>query len=392
MNTRNESHDLISSRRRVRVAHVVESLNLGGLEKLLVEFARHADRVRFDLRFVTLGRRGYLADEIEYLGWPVHALDLPGGRRPRAIFRLARLFHREAVNVVHTHSEGPLLYATPAAWLAGARRVIHTRHHGPDLGNSKHALAAMALVSRGVDRMVCVADDGARCALAEGVAASKLVTLRNGVDLARFPCNGPAADGPALIVARLSPEKDHATLLGAVAIAKEKDPSFRLEIAGGGPCLIEVKALATTLGLNECVRFLGVVHNTPALLERAGQLVLASWFEGISLTLLEGMASGLPVVATRVGGNPEVVVDGETGLLVPPRSPEDLAAALLTIRRDPRLAWRMGQAGRERAEQLFDIRKVVKQYESFYMKSANKEPGQARRMVSAVGAGEDCAS
>src|SRR4051794_26276011 len=102
----------------VRVVHVVESLELGGLEKLLVEFARHADRSRFALRFVTLGGQGGLAAEVESLGWPVESLDLAGRRRPRGVLQLARLFRREPVDVVHTHSEGPLLYATPAARLA----------------------------------------------------------------------------------------------------------------------------------------------------------------------------------------------------------------------------------------------------------------------------------
>ena len=145
----------------IRVAHVSESLDMGGLEKLLVDFARHADRARFDLRFVTLGDRGDLADAIEAEGWPVHALGLSRGLRPRAALRLARLFRRDRIDVVHTHSEGPLLYSVPAARLTGSR-VIHTRHHGPDLGNnSSRARAAVAFLSRWVDRMVCVAEDGA---------------------------------------------------------------------------------------------------------------------------------------------------------------------------------------------------------------------------------------
>ena len=351
---------------RIRVAHVAETMDLGGLEKLLVEFARHADRDRFDLRFVTLGARGDLAGEVEALGCPVHALNLPAGLRPRAVVRLLRLFRAERVDVVHTHSEGPLLYATPAARLAGVARVIHTRHHGPDLGSSRKALAAMALVSRAVDRVVCVADDGARRGLAEGVPAGKLMTVHNGIDLARFAYNGPTPGGPAVIVARLIPEKDHATLLRAMALAAREEPEFRLEIAGDGPCLAASKALAGELGLGDCVRFLGRVDDVPALLGRAGLLVLSSWLEGVSLTLLEAMARGLPVVATRVGGNPEVVVDGTTGLLVPPRDPVALAAALVAVWRDPERSRLMGLSGRERAERSFDIRRTVARYEVIY--------------------------
>lgn len=350
----------------VRVAHVSESLDLGGLEKLLVEFARHADRGRFDLRFVTLGARGDLAGEVEALGWPVVALGLPPGLRPRAVVRLAGLFRRGRVDVVHTHSEGPMLYATPAARLAGVRRVIHTRHHGPDLGSSRRALAAMALVSRAVDRVVCVAGDGARCGAAEGVPAAKLVTVHNGIDLERFAYSGPRPGGPAVVVARLIPEKDHPTLLRAAALAAAAEPGFRLEVAGDGPCLADVRALAGALGLGAVVKFLGRVDDVPGLLGRAGLLVLPSWLEGVSLTLLEAMARGLPVVATRVGGNPEVVDDGATGLLVPPRDPPALAAALLAVWRDHDLARRLGRAGRDRAARSFDIRRTVAAYEALY--------------------------
>lgn len=351
---------------RRRVAHVVESLDLGGLEKLIVEFVRHADGARFEARVVTLGQRGDLADEVERLGCPVHALNLPGGLRPRAVWTCAAWCRRERIDVVHTHSEGPLLYAAPGARLAGVRRVVHTRHHGPDLGNSRAALAGMALVARGVDRVVCVADAGARHARAEGFAASKLMTIHNGIDLSRFTDQGPTTGGPVVIVARVNPVKDHATLLHAAALASREEPSFRLEVAGDGPGLADLQTLASRLGLGERARFLGRVDDVPALLGRASALVLCSTMEGISLTLLEAMARGLPVVATHVGGNPEVVDDRVNGLLVPPRDPAALASALLTLWRDPELARQYGRQGRAKVERQFDIRRTVARYEAIY--------------------------
>ena len=344
---------------------------------MLVEFARHTDRDRFELSFVTLGGRGDLAGEVEALGCPVQALNLSPGRRLQAIPRLVHLFRRERINVVHTHSEGPLLYATPAARLARVGRVVHTRHHGPDLGSSRKALAAMALVSRAVDCLVCVADAGARCAVAEGARAARLLTVHNGIDLSRFAYRGPAPDGPAVIVARLIPEKDHLTLLRAVALAVRQEPEFRLEIAGDGPCLADVRAVADQLDLRGRVRFLGRVEDVPSLLGRARLLVLSSWLEGTSLTLLEAMARGLPVVATRVGGNPEVVADGLTGLLVPARDPAALAEALVAVWRNPALGRMMGLAGRERVERGFDIRRTVARYESIYL-NANDAAQPAR--------------
>lgn len=353
----------------IRVAHLAETMNMGGLEKLLVEFARHADRSRFSLRFIALGEPGHLAGEIQELGWPVTAFHAAPGLRSRLALvpKLVALLLRERIDVVHTHSEGPLFYGGPAARFARVRRVIHTRHHGPDLGSSRRRLAALAFAARFVDRVICVADDGARNSVREGVAASKVATIWNGIDLSRFAYAGPQPGGPAVIVARLIAEKDHATLLRATALAAQRDPDFRLEIAGDGPCFDDLMTLTRSLGIERHVRFLGRVDDVPALLERAGLLVLSSWLEGISLTLLEAMARGLPVVATNVGGNPEVVVDGETGVLVPSRSPEALADAMLAVRANHALARRLGRAGRERAEQWFDVRRMIARYETLYL-------------------------
>jgi glycosyltransferase involved in cell wall biosynthesis len=358
-----EIHDV-----SIRVAHVVETLDLGGLEKLITEFARHTDRTRFAPMVVTIGRRGLLADEVETLDCPVISLNRPPGVRSRvwSITQMARIFRRERVGVVHTHSEGPLLFGAPAARLAKVPRVVHTRHHGPDLGSSRRALTGMAFAARWVDCVACVADDGARRAADEGIDASKIQTIWNGIDLDRFAFRGPAPGGPAVVVARLSPEKDVETLLRATSIVARQMPEFRLEIAGDGPNRSGLEVLAKELNLGERARFLGRVDDVPALLGRASMLVLPSRMEGISLTLLEAMARGLPCVATRVGGNPEVVIDDQTGLLVPPGNPKALAHAIQTLWNDPERAEALGRAGRARAERHFDIRRTVATYESIY--------------------------
>src|SRR5438132_807922 len=114
----------------MRVAHVTLGLSTGGQEKLLVEFAKHADRERFQLVFVSLTDRGPLAATLEAQGWPVIALDTPGGVRPGLIWRLRRLFKQNRIDIVHTHDDRPLVYGVPAARLARVRRVVHTHHHG----------------------------------------------------------------------------------------------------------------------------------------------------------------------------------------------------------------------------------------------------------------------
>jgi glycosyltransferase involved in cell wall biosynthesis len=351
---------------RVNVVHVAGQLDMGGMEKLLVEFARHANRERFALHFLTLGRRGILADEIEALGWPVMPLEVGPGLRPRLLLRLAGWFRRLKADVVHTHNTRPLMYAGPAARLARVRRVIHTRH-GQRFGATRRQTVGFRLASLAADRVVCVSRDSARIAAAEGISERRIRTLWNGIDLGRFPKTASACDGPVLAVGRLSPEKDFPTLIRAAAIAARAEPSFRLEIAGDGACFADMRQLVDKLNLGDVVRLLGQVRDVPALLARGGIFTLASLTEGVSLTILEAMATGLPVVATRVGGNPEVVAEGETGLLVPPGDPAVLAAALLELWRNPERRVAMGRAGRQRVEECFEIRKMLAAYEELYL-------------------------
>jgi glycosyltransferase involved in cell wall biosynthesis len=351
--------------RRLRVVHVALQLDTGGLEKLLVEFARHTDRDCFDLHFLCLGKRGRVADEIESCHWPVTALDAPEGLRPSLVLRLASFLHHVKADVLHTHNTKPLLYAAAAARLVGVRRVIHTRH-GVVLTEGRWPVALFRIAASFADRIVCVSEDCARLSVQQGIGLSKVLRVWNGVDLTRFAYRGPALEGPAVMVGRLSPEKDLATLVRAAALVVRDDPSFRLEIAGDGKCRSELEALVDELQVRPCVRFLGEVRDVPAVLARASLFVMSSLTEGISLTLLEAMGCGLPVVTTRVGGNREVVAEGETGLLVPSQAPEALAAAILELRRSPERAVALGAAGRRRAQEHFSVRSMIRAYEGLY--------------------------
>lgn len=355
----------MTDHRKIRVIHVVGQFDMGGMEKLLVEFARHADRTRFDLRFFSLGRGGIVAEEIEAQGWPVVALEITPGLKPGLIVRLARLLFANGADVVHTHNTRPLLYAGPAALLARVARVIHTRH-GQRFGATKGETVAFRLATTMVDRVVCVSHDSAMIAAREGVSPKRIRTLWNGIDVSRFRPANPQGRGPVVSVGRFSPEKDFANLIQAAAIAVGIDPTFRLDIAGDGVCMADLRQKVDELKLEGTVRLLGQVRDIPSLLSEASVFTLASLTEGISLTVLEAMATGLPVVATRVGGNPEVIEDGITGLLVPPSDPTALAGALVELWRSPDRRRLLGSAGRDRVEKHFDVRKMVADYEKLY--------------------------
>jgi glycosyltransferase involved in cell wall biosynthesis len=350
--------------RRLRVVHLTQGLEVGGQEKLLVEFARHADRARVELRFVSLSDRGVLADDIEACGWPVCALDEPAGVRPRLVLRLAWLLRRWKADLLHTHDDRPHAHGAAAALLAGVG-VVHTRHW-QGAGLTQRRLLLTRAAAQCTTRFVCISRDSARRAVRQGVSRRRVSTIWNGIDLARFAYAGPDPAGPAVTVARLSPEKDLETLLHAVALVVRRHPGFRLEVAGDGPCRADLERVAAELGLGGAVRFLGSVRDVPGLLARARLFALSSLTEGISLTLLEAMARGLPVVATRVGGNVEVVAEGQTGLLVPARNPAALADALGRLWADAGECTRLGRAGRQRVEQHFDVRRMVAEYEAIY--------------------------
>jgi glycosyltransferase involved in cell wall biosynthesis len=352
--------------RRLRVVHVTGCLDVGGQEKLLVDFARHADRDRFDLRFLSLGDRGVLADEIESLGWPVTPLHIGDGLHLRLPLRIARLLRDWQTDVVHTHNDRPLLYAVPAARLARVVSVIHTKH-GRAMRNTRRQQWLTSLSARLTDHFVCVSDDCARLAAEQGVPVSRVRTIDNGIDLSRFRCTGPNLAGPAVTVARLCADKDLGTLLDAVALVIRTTPEFRLWIAGDGPCRGELEQRILQLGLNDCVRMLGPVSDVPALLQQARMFALSSISEGVPIAVLEAMASGLPVAATRVGGVPDAVEDMRTGLLVAPRDPVALADALLRLHREDDEARLFGSQGRQRVEARFDVSRMVAAYEKLYV-------------------------
>jgi glycosyltransferase involved in cell wall biosynthesis len=227
-------------------------------------------------------------------------------------------------------------------------------------------------------RVVCVSEDSRQVAEREGIPSRKLMTIVNGIDSRRFDYTGPKPGGPAVMVARMVAAKGGDILLRAVQQVLRTRPDFRLVMAGDGDALPSLIGLARELGVEHAVQFLGEVRDIPALLAQASMFILSSLSEGVSLTVLEAMARGLPVVTTRVGGNPEVVDDPTTGLLVPPSDSCELAAAILKVWSNPELGERMGRAGRERVEHTFEVRQMTRQYEDLYRRLSSEAKYGAR--------------
>lgn len=203
---------------KLHIAHVSLGTNMGGMEKLLVEFARHTDRSRIELHFICLQERGRLANDIEDAGWSVTALDKSPGFKPMLIWKLSRLFRKLNIDVVHTHNTAAYLYGIPAAKLARIRRTIHTRH-GQRYDAPERETNRFRRLSFLVDQIVSVSNDSRELTIAEGIDPAKAVMIWNGIDIEKFPYSGPNLDGPAILVARLSPEKILEPLNRALVVA-----------------------------------------------------------------------------------------------------------------------------------------------------------------------------
>jgi glycosyltransferase involved in cell wall biosynthesis len=210
----------------------------------------------------------------------------------------------------------------------------------------------------------------------EMVPSNRIRVIRNGIDLAGSPRPLRTVSGwRAVHVARLNVVKDQTTLLRAARMVLDREPRFELDIVGDGEMRPALERLAAELQLGSAVRFHGYRDDVRPFLAAADAFVLSSVSEGIAISLLEAMAAALPVVATRVGGTPEVVVDSGTGYLVPARDPAAMAEALITLLSQPEHARSLGDAGRARVEECFTLGATVQAYESLYLEMLNRRLG-----------------
>lgn len=357
--------------------HLVQGLEVGGLEIMVVNLLEHLDHARYRPAVCCYDTPGSLAGRLCAQGIAVTLVKRNPGIDLFYILKLARFLRRSKTRILHLHNSTALFYGTLAGKLAGTPCIVYTEH-GRDFSSSRKAKFANGLLSRMVDKVVVVAESCKNYLVAkEGVAAEHVVTVPNGIDASRFGVDyDKAAIRAALgleerhavigVVARLDPIKNHAALIRAMQRVAAKLPQAVLLVVGDGPLRGELESLAAELELGGHVRFLGARADVPELLSILDVFVLPSHSEGLSLTLLEASAAAKPIVATDVGGNGEVVTNGENGLLVPPDDAQALAEAMLRILADGTQAARMGQAGRARFEQHFTLDAMVKKYEGLY--------------------------
>jgi glycosyltransferase involved in cell wall biosynthesis len=315
-----------------------------------------------------------VAEQAARQGLEVEIIPCKGRWDWSAVAEIRRLLGKHDVDVLHPHGYKSDLYALAAA--AGNRAaLVATSHNWPSRLMSMRAYAVVdRLALRRFDKVVVVADAVAQILRRSGVAAEKVEFIPNGVDLDRFHGPVPAlrnemslAGVPVVgYVGRLVAEKGGVTLLRAAQRVLAAQPQAKFVLVGEGPARQGWEALARELGIAESVVFAGARNDMPEVYASFDMMVLPSEIEALPMCLLEAMAAGKPVIATRVGAVPRLIANAQTGLLLEPGDISSLAKAILRLLESPDLARRLGENGRERVARHFSAQQMAKNYIGTY--------------------------
>ena len=374
---------------RPTVGHVLHRMDRAGAEVLAGDLARRlGDRYRSV--FLCLDGVGALGEELASEGFVVTGL----GRRPgldlKVAGRLRAAVRRHGIALLHAHQYTPFCYAALSRRLSATPPILFTEHgrHYPDERKTKRVWANRWLL-KPTDRVSAVGRFVKQALIDnEGIAENRVEVVYNGIDPDAFPPADDASraeargligvedDTPLVMqVARFHPVKDHALSVRAFARVVKDIPDARLCLVGDGAERPATEALAAELGIHDHVLFLGARNDVDKLLPGADVFLLSSLSEGVSVTLLESMATGLPIVATDVGGNPEVVNHNETGLLSPRGDDKALEENLITLLNAPDKRRMFGRAGRSRLLEIFTQDRMHRQYADLYRRMLGMSPG-----------------
>jgi glycosyltransferase involved in cell wall biosynthesis/predicted ATP-grasp superfamily ATP-dependent carboligase len=368
-----------------RVLQLLPGLAIGGIERMVLDLAGALSPEQYITSFCTFDREGALAEEVREMGMPLHFRKRQGSVDLGFVMWLARLLRREGIDVVHAHNATAFFYGALATRFVPGVRFLYTEHDrafpSPLRERGLHTVLA-----RTPNAVVTVSETlKESLEQYECFPASRVQVIKNGVQLSpptrtrtEVRVELDLADRPTVgIVARLAPVKNHAYLLRSWTRVLEHVPDAVLLVVGNGPEEPALRRLASELHLGDSVRFLGFRRDVPEILSSLDVFVLSSSSEGLSLTLLEASSLALPIVATQVGGNPEVVRNGENGILVPSEDEPAMAQALETLLLDPALRNRLGVAARDRYNAQFTLPAMVDGYARLYRQLVGS-PGMVR--------------
>lgn len=363
------------------VVHLIYRLDFGGLETLLVEYINRMPADKYRHAIVCLTDYTSFSDKLTKRDVTLFSLNKKPGLDLGTHFRLWKLLRSLRPDILHTYNLAAIEYSFTAA-LCGVPIRVHAEHgrdaSDPEGRNRKHNLLRRLLVPF-IDYYVAVSGDLQHwLKAAVGIPDEKNVLVANGIDTGVFaahpksPAEEEARQGDFVIgtVGRMQEVKNHLALVDAFILLRQSMPDLqsrlKLVIVGDGPLLPAIRKQVSDAGIADSVWLPGARTDIPDLLRTFSVFALPSIAEGTPVALLEAMSSGLPVVATRVGGIPEVVTDGATGTLVPPSNPKALASAIEFYVRNPRLALRHGADARAMVQAKYSISATMASYMYLY--------------------------
>ena len=368
------------------ICHVVLSLGVGGTERLVCAMCRYLRR-NFQVLVCCLDEPGIWGRELRKEGIPVYALYRSPGIDLSVIFALDQILKDHEVDLIHAHQYSPFFYAALSRLFFPKARLLFMEHgrHWPETKKPLKNIFNRLFLQPLTQEIVAVSKEvRERLRVYEGLSKGRIRVIYNGINP---PLRISAEERTALrrywgidhstfvavTVGRLDPIKNIPLFLKALVLVRQKIP-IRALIIGDGPERNYLERLAVHLGLEKAVTFTGYRKDATRLMQIGDVFVLSSFSEGTSLALLEAMACGLPSVVTEVGGNPEVVADGQTGFVVASEDPVQMAAALYVLAENPFLAQKMGEAARHRFEQKFTFEKMMQAYQELYYQMLGQSP------------------
>lgn len=357
-----------------KICYIIDNLRLAGAEVHLFNLVKGMKEIGYvDLEVVNLSGEGEIYDWITRIGIPVHNFKMKSIRRPVFFIDFMKLILfliQKKPNIVHTYLDTANVFGVIASKCSGVETIMTSRR---DLGvfRSPQMERLIGKLSNHVDKVVCVCEAAARESIRrEGLRKNNIVVIHNGINV-EYYLQQKKITTDQLIFGNVAvanrKEKGHEDLMRAFAIVVKTFPESRLKLIGDGPLLPALKDLARNLNIYEKVIFFGKSTDVSSALKDVSVFVLPSHSEGISNALLEAMAMGIPVVATNVGGNPDVVVNGETGLLVEAKNPETLAQGMTDIVSDSNRRREMGHKAAKRVVDYFEFGQMINNYDKLYL-------------------------
>jgi glycosyltransferase involved in cell wall biosynthesis len=356
--------------RPLPVAIVMTAFHPGGTERQMIELIRRLDASRFRVHVACFHRVGTWLPRVETAAAEVVEFPLRSFKSPHTLLvggSFVAWLRRRRIAVVQACDRYANIFGLPTAAVAGVPLRIGSRRELAPPDQTRAHRAALRLAYGTAHRIVANSTAAADLLHEEGVATDKIIVIPNGVDLSRFVESPPPARRRVVtVVANLRPGKGHDILLRAFASVASTMPDARLRLVGSGPLREPLERLAGVLGIAHAVEFLGHQEDIAEVLATSHVYAFPSWTEAFPNGLIEGMAAGLPTVATATGGMVELVEDGRNGLLVPPGDPSSLAAAIVRLMENPGLADALGRAARGTIEARYSFDRMVGEFSALY--------------------------